>query len=353
MYMERIRIGIYDRNPDYARSLAGYFRRHQGEQAEIQVFTEPESLEQAARDGRIRILLADETAEYLCRASPDVKIAVLSENGGGSEPNGTELPRICRYQSADQIWKSLLLLFEAEFLSEHGGRIEETDGKLIGICTPGTDSTGLGLTLTALLSEQGKTLYLTLEEFSSLQTLMGAESPELSELYYYYSQNSLTAARLAASVLGSGSAQMIAPVWDPEDLYREGQLYEPEFFRTLAALGAYQQVILNLGSVSGRSRLFEACRVIVGEKGSPAEAWLEEHGFGEKSRFLSGALIREAGEIRTMEQALHAPLREILRDYLEEAGGIGLEITGRKGTGHGGDSEAAAWKAGIWRGGFR
>ena len=45
--MERIKIGIYDRNPGYARSLAGYFRRHHGEAAEIQVFTGSEALEQA------------------------------------------------------------------------------------------------------------------------------------------------------------------------------------------------------------------------------------------------------------------------------------------------------------------
>lgn len=351
--MERLRIGIYDHDPDYARSLAGYFRRHYGEQAELQVFTEPEALEQAVREGRIRILLADETAEKLCRASPDVKRAVLSENGGGSEPNGTELPKICRYQPADRIWKELLLLFESEIPLENGGRNGKTDGKLIGICTPGTDSTGLGLLLTAFYAEQGRALYLTLEEFSSLQTLIGAESPDLSELYYYYSQNSLTAARLAASVLGSGSAQMVAPVWDPEDLYREGMPYEPEFFRTLAVLGAYRQVILNLGSVSGRSPLFEACQVIIGEIGSPAAAWLEEHGFGEKSRFLSWALIREAGEIRTMEQALHTPLREKLRESLETAGDADPEAEGREMAGHGRDPEEIAWKTGIRRRSFR
>lgn len=351
--MERIRIGIYDRNTGYARSLAGYFRRHYGEQAELQVFTEAEALEQAVRERRIRILLADGTAEKLCRASPDVKMVLLAETGEESGTNGTELPKICRYQPADRIWKELLLLFESEFPSEHGGRTETTDGKLIGICTPGTDSTGLGMLLTALYAEQGRALYLTLEEFSSLQTLIGAESPDLSELYYYYSQNSLTAARLAASVLGSGPAQMIAPVWDPEDLYRGGMPYEPEFFRTLAARGAYRQMILNLGNVSGKGPLFVACQVIIGETGSPAAAWLEEHGFGEKSRFLSGALIREAGEIRTMEQALHAPLREKLREYLGAAGGVGAEITGREMTGHGGDPEAAAWKTGIRRGGFR
>ena len=373
--MERIKIGIYDRNPGYARSLAGYFRRHHGEAAEIQVFTGSEALEQAVRENRIGILLADETAENLCRASPDVKSVILSETeairpeeggeaetgrsdseaekGGGSKPDGLELPRICRYQPADRIWKALLLLFESEFLTEHGGGNGKTEGKLIGICTPGTDSTGLGMLLTALFAERGRTLYLTLEEFSSFQTIMGAESPELSELYYYYSQNSLTTARLAASVLGNSSAQMIAPVRDPEDLYRDGMLYETKFFRTLAELGGYRQLILNLGGVSGRGSLLEACQAIIGEVESPAASWLEKHGLGGKSHFLPGTLIQEAGEIRTLEQALHAPQREKLRKYMEISGGSGFLITGSEVTDHGRDPEKASWKTGGRRSSFR
>ena len=146
---------------------------------------------------------------------------------------------------------------------------------------------------------------------------------------------------------------MIAPVRDPEDLYRDGMLYETKFFRTLAELGGYRQLILNLGGVSGRGSLLEACQAIIGEAESPAASWMEKHGFGGKSHFLPGTLIQEAGEIRTLEQALHAPQREKLRKYMELSGGSGFLITGSEVTDHGRDPEKASWKTGGRRSSFR
>lgn len=301
--MGRICIGIYDRECGYARRLAGYIRRRCEDSLEVRVFTSEQTLKECLEGGGLDCLLAGETVRDLWTGCENLLAVRLSEEG--KENLDKKAACIEKYQSAEQIWRKLLRvggeeLFGAGFLSSVQ---PEEETVFIGICSPlhGCGKTRLGLSMSRLLAEYGKTLFVTLDEFSCLPAILGEETPEadLSEIYYYYSQGSLSQTRLQMALCRWGKAEYLAPARLPEDLYPEGKPYGEEFIRCLAGTAGCRYLVLDLGnSVRGKeSSLFSMCRKLyVPDREMPGEAlrtkaflqWLEETGLpgGRVERFV-------------------------------------------------------------------
>ncbi|MCD2493504.1 hypothetical protein LQE92_12855 [Lacrimispora sp. NSJ-141] len=332
----RRRFGIYDREAEYARRLGSYLRRRCEDMLEIKIFTRLETLESCLADEGLDMALVGLEAAELCRNCRDLWFAVLTEKGGGNgfSDDGTNVPQIDKYQSAEQIWKRILDL-EGGLIME--GKRDQADGNTVsflGVCSPvhGCGKTSLGLIMSRILAEQKKVLFLTLDEFSSLPFLVGEErqeEAELSELFYYYSQKELTGARIQAAAGRWGQAEYIFPVKIPEDLYQDKMPFETGFFLELAQLGGYELAVLDMGEHAyGKEHLMRLCsRLFVPGRESPADEmrismfleWLQERGAGEhavRCRVPAGPEeIRRYSLIKAFYGQMGSYVRELLDRY--------------------------------------
>ncbi len=289
--MKRTCIGIYGKEGEYVRKLAGYIRRRCSDSLEVKAFTQKETLRECLEAGGVDCMLAESDGEPLC-AEYKVWTALLSE---GRKEGG-----ICieKYQSAEQIWKQLLKL-GGERLQGVGipFTATETEPVFFGIASPvhGCGKTSFGLFAGRLLAGYERTLFLSLDEFSCLPEILGegGQTAELSELYYYYSQGELSDVRLQPALCRWGEVEYLAPAGEPEDLYREGRPYEAGFFRERARAGAYRYVVLDLGnSLFRKDELLGLCkRLYLPEGNSPGSQirmeqfcrWLESRGLSERA----------------------------------------------------------------------
>ena len=334
----RFRLGIYDRDAWYARRLGSYIQRSCRGQLEIMVFTRLETLGACLACRGADLLLAGMDARGICGDSPAVQTVFLTETAEEEQLPG--ILKTARYQSAEQIWKDLLEL-AGERIGQGALFPEKRSGTaFIGICAvPHVHGdTVLGLVMSRILAETSKkrTLFVTLEEFSPLDVLAGQErdgaGPELSELYYYYSQEELTGARLQSAVCRWGEAEYILPVRMPEDLYRDGDAYEAEFFRRLAELGSYDRVIMDMGnSIWGR----EGALRLYGTVFAPADAgpagevcvtrfrqWMREKGMEDcvVPVLMDPDLRKTAGQRSGAEQACRGRMGRLAEELLERSG---------------------------------
>ena len=179
--MKRTCIGIYGKESEYIRKLAGYIRRRCGDSLEVKAFTKKENLKACLEEGGLDCVLAEPYGEALC-SEYHVWTALLSEDRLETEE------RVCieKYHSAEQIWK-LLLKFSGDRLKSIGPlMISGLETVFIGIASPlhGCGKTSLGLYASRILGEQERTLFLTLDEFSCLPEILGEGTlpAELSEL---------------------------------------------------------------------------------------------------------------------------------------------------------------------------
>ena len=293
--MRRTCIGIYGGEGEYVRKLAGYIRRRCGDGLEVKAFTRKEALRECLEAGGLDCVLTETDGEAIC-AEYGVWTAFLSEGASaGAKADGIYIDK---YQSAEQIWR-LLLKFGGERLKGAGTPLAAADAApvFIGIASPlhGCGRTSLGLCVGRMLGQRERTLLVTLDEFSCLPEIMGEpDAPaELSELYYYYSQGELSGIRIQSALCRWGEAEYLAPVREPEDLYRDGNPYEAGFFRALAMEGAYRYVVLDLGgSLCGKGELLGLCgRIYVPEQDAPGDlvrlrrvhGWLEGMGLSERA----------------------------------------------------------------------
>lgn len=290
--MKRTCVGIYGKESEYIRKLAGYIRRRCGDSLEVKAFTKKESLKACLEEGGLDCVLAEPDGEAVC-SGYGVWTAVLSENKAEAGD------KVCieKYQSAEQIWK-LLLKFGGDRLKSICMLAEaDTESTFIGIASPlhGCGKTTLGLFMSRILGERERTLFLTLDEFSCLPELLGeGEVPaELSELYYYYSQDLLSGARLQSAVCRWGEAEYLAPAREPGDLYQKGKPYETDFFRNLAQAGGYRYAVIDMGnSLFQKEAVMELCGRIYVPEGEGTESrirleeffkWLKNKGLSERA----------------------------------------------------------------------
>lgn len=260
--MGRIRLGIYDKETGYARNLAAYLRKRCEDNFEIKIFTRIDALENCLGENGLDLILAGMEAETLCRKYKEVPAAILLEENGTDK----EFFGINKYQSAEEIWKKLLLFAGDRINGSLFRQVSSGKTEFLGIASPvhGCGKTSIGLMMSRILGEreENKVLFLSLDEFSVLSFMIGGEQVglELSELFYYYSQGELLDTRLQAAVSRWGKTDYILPVKIPEDLYSGGKPYEAEFFRCLAEKGGYGQVVLDLGnSISGKEDILRLC----------------------------------------------------------------------------------------------
>lgn len=153
--MKQGTLAIYDKDTAYACRLMEYLNQDETFFLEARVFTNLLNLQEFLEDARVEVLLLHETIGLDYIDKQHIRhIMLLSEQGVICE--GSEYPRLYKYQSMDGLIKEIALCYTGTTIKAVQGILErQNDKKWIGVFSPfgGSGKTLFSLALGQALSE--------------------------------------------------------------------------------------------------------------------------------------------------------------------------------------------------------
>ena len=257
--MKKKRIfAICDLEEAYVVRLADYLNSRGMLPYQVLAFTSLESLGRYAQDNEIEILListdamTDEIREMNVR-----RVIILSD---GEEPGlDREEAVIRKYQDSDSIARQVMSLAgetKAVELPENC--------RILAVWSPVArcGKTLFALTLAQTASEDGRTLYLNLEDYSGFEPLFRTtyRSDTADLIYAFRDRKQNLAVLLESAVQTFGSLDIIPPAFFPDDIRDIRPAEWLEFITAAAAAGDYRTIVLDIGTqMQDVTDLLERC----------------------------------------------------------------------------------------------
>lgn len=259
---------VCDLEPAYAYNFMEFMNGKKNTPFEVQAFTNTRILEKFCKDTHVEVLLISNKAmNDLVKEMNIGKIFILSE--GDILPELAQYPTVYKYQSSDNIIAEVMSYYaqaavqpEAAMRMNRSKRID-----IIGVYSPINRSlkTSFAITLGQILAKDKNSLYINLEEYSGLATLLGMDfTSNLSDLMYFIRQKtSNIIVKMNGMLQNIENLDFIPPVSTPKDLrsvtFEEWNwLLDEIISRTL-----YEVIIIDFGdSVDEVLRLMDRCRRI-------------------------------------------------------------------------------------------
>lgn len=248
-------IAIMDSEEEYAIRLADYFRIKSGLNYTIQVFTDFYSFLEYDKKNVTDILIVSELfGDYLQDLKNTRQIYILSE--GTVDISLKEYSAIYKYQSSENIIREVMTNYAATALPENGFFVKEKKSRIIGVYSPvkRCGKSTFSLFLGYALKKKGRTLFISLEEYSSLSFFTGADYVgNLSDLIYFYKQTPYNLDKKIISLAHNyNGLEFIPPVNFPSDLRFLNGTQWCEFFNLISDYGLYDNIIIDISdSISG------------------------------------------------------------------------------------------------------
>lgn len=240
-----MRIIVYDRDESYAQRLVEYIL-FQEEWEFAAAFTEKEALIEHCRKEKAQLLLMDEALWDEAFLTLSEKRILLSEKDGRQEG---ELPRICRYQAADELLREVHYLC-GDGRSEKSGR--EKAAELYCVYSPsGHPRQSLFAWNLAKALNQGRTLYLNLQENSGFEEIFAREyKRNLSDLLYLRQHRKGNIAELVKAVAcEEDGLTYLPPMQNSADAFlMEGKEWE-KFFEELRCECGFDLLVADVGVI--------------------------------------------------------------------------------------------------------
>lgn len=257
-------MAVYDVDPFYAERFAEFVNRRDQVPFSVVAFTALERLRVYGTDHKIELLLINSSVspEEIRKIGAARVISLADGEGTALEES---YPSVYKYQSADSIMREVMACYSAD-CEESGLAMTSKASRVIGIYSPVNRclKTSLALTMGQLLSRDARVLYMNLEDCSGLGRLIGEEyGGGLSDLLYYYSQDSFSWMRLGSVIYTWGDLDYVPPVKYPEDL---SQITSQEMAGLLSRISresTYEIIILDLGQFGKKAvEVLDLCDVI-------------------------------------------------------------------------------------------
>jgi len=179
-------LAVCDKDEAYASKLVSYINLRGGFPFAARYFSSVKKLEAFSVNQKIEVALVSEDYYKMVeeKVQPD-KLILLGEK----EKQMTEqLQMVWKYQSASALMKQVLdILSKEEGIHSHISRKKSL--KVIGFYSPVKRAlqTSFALTFGQLLAKRGRALYINLEAYSGLESLMTCNfSKDLTDLLYYF-----------------------------------------------------------------------------------------------------------------------------------------------------------------------
>lgn len=245
-------LAICDLDEAYAKNLMEYISDKEGMPFKTIAFTNKEALLDYTQSQHIDILLISNSAmdESIEECNIE-KIILLSPGDIFSEYIGYS--SIYKFQSTENIIREVLDYYADIYKNEGCINIDLGDAEIIGVYSPvgRVGKTTFALTLGQILAADYAVLYINLEEFSAIETFFEKTySADLSDLMYYYMQNSESLhIRLKSIVENYHGMGYIPPLNFSDDLRKIETEEWIKLIEKINSFGIYDKIILDFSNM--------------------------------------------------------------------------------------------------------
>lgn len=257
-------IAIYDKDAEYAHSLANYFRIKGCLSSEIVVFTRDTAFLEFVMDHSIDILLIEqEHINTVANLSITNNLFILSKERMLNADNSIG-HFIYKYSSAEDILRLTMASYEPSKQHSSIRFLKNNTSNIIGIYSPlgRCGKTSFSLALALQYGMRSSCLYLSMDEASTLRYLFQWDSIHcsLDELLYYFLQSGNAVESKLLSVVKHMWGIDIMPPFTKLSMFNELSITDwCEFITQLANIGKYQYIIIDIGSSSPVEPLLNLC----------------------------------------------------------------------------------------------
>lgn len=256
---------LCDTEEEYARLMTEFLRRHKDLPWELHTYTSVEELLERERYCPVAMLVVAESTytEEMQRLQPG-RTVVLNESG---VLRWKELPCVDKYQQAEEVLRYLLAVY-MEIAEVQLPRLR-TDSPVvfIGNYSPVRRSmqTSFALTMSQLLAQEHRTLYLNFEHYAGIAELLpDTQTFDLADLLYFLNaEQDKFRLRMRTMLRHKGNLDYIPPMKSGQNLLTVTAAEWLGLLSKIEELEEYEYVILDLSeSMQGLFDILRLCRHI-------------------------------------------------------------------------------------------
>ena len=257
---------VCDLEPAYAYNFMEVMNRKQNTPFDVQAFTNTKALEEFCKSNHVAVLLISNRAmEASVKELHIGKVLILSEEEAIPEP--VEYPSIYKYQSSENIIAEVMDYYTQSAIDMKLVGVASKSAKIIGIYSPIKRSlkTSFAITLGQVLAKDKNVLYINLEEYAGLASLLGGQFlSDLSELMYFIRQRASNIILKTNGIIQNiGNMDFIPPVSNPTDIRSITYEEWSWFLEELVEKTSYEVILIDFGEgIEGIFQLLEACNRI-------------------------------------------------------------------------------------------
>lgn len=257
-------MAVCDAEEAYASKLADYLNLKQGFPFQVRYFSTIGKLMHFTKHQSVEVaLVCEKYKKELLDSQAIPEIIILNEKN--IIDNGRQ-KAVWKYQSCEVLMKEVLQILARE--GKEGSHIlRSVPLKIIGLYSPVKRAlqTTFGLTMGQLLARKGKVLYINMEGFSGLNSMLRHNfQRDLSDLLYYMQNGKQGLAYILGSMVENvNGMDMLPPMLCQMDLISIEAKEWLKLFYEIESHSEYEYLILDLSdSVQGLFEILRQCFVI-------------------------------------------------------------------------------------------
>lgn len=256
---------LYDTEEEYAGLMTDFLKSRKDLPWEIRTYTVVELLLKEEKPGQISMLVAAEGA--YCddlQALQPLRTVILNESG---MVKWGQLCQVNKYQQADKVLKELLEIY----MEVAPGGLPQlwcrSNTRFIGMYSPVKRclQTSVALTMSQMLAEEHRTLYLNFEHYAGITELLPeVQNRDMADLLYFLNvEQGKFRLRMQTIVQKKGKLDYVPPMRSGQNLLTVSAAEWMQFIQKLAELGEYEYVVLDLSdSIQGLFDILRNCHKI-------------------------------------------------------------------------------------------
>lgn len=251
---------LCDREEEYAYLMTEFLKRHKELPWEIHTYTDREQLLKEEKEEIALLVIAESVyTEELKRLRP-LRTVILNESGLKGKD---DVRNVNKYQEAENVLRELLEVY-MEIMGEQRPWLNARyKTKFLGIYSPVRRclQTSFALTLSQMLAEEHRTLYLNFEHYVGITELLpDMQTRDLADmLYFLTAEKEKFKLRFQTMVQQKGKLDYIPPMKSGQNLLSVMSTEWMSLFQKIEEIGEYEYVVLDLSeSMQG---LFDILRV--------------------------------------------------------------------------------------------
>lgn len=253
---------LCDREEEYACLMTEFLKRHKELPWEIHTYTDREQMLKKEKEEIALLVIAESVyAEEIQRLRP-LRMVILNESGLKRQD---DVRNVNKYQQAENVLRELLEVYMEITGEQQPWLNTRYKTKFVGIYSPIRRclQTSFALTLSQMLAQEHRTLYLNFEHYAGITELLpDVQTRDLADmLYFLTAEREKFKLRFQTMVQQKGKLDYIPPMKSGQNLLSVMPSEWMSLFQKIEEIGEYKYVVLDLSeSMQG---LFDILRMCV------------------------------------------------------------------------------------------